>query len=130
MSGGPDPSSADAGDQPPPEAAPIALLETLWNDEKTWKKLAPRYGVIEPDPPWKISLFATCECLSAEAVLPSLERRHAEDRLGETVYNGVSGPGPEQQLVALAHQMLRRGLLTEAELAVRMKAVRSRLEET
>jgi hypothetical protein len=112
------------------ETVPVPLLEALQNDEKTWEKLAPRYGVTNPDPPWKVSLYATCECLAAGAVLPALERRDTEDHLGETVYNGTLGPGPEQQLVALAHIMLRRGLLTEGDLARRMQAVRSRLEET
>jgi hypothetical protein len=106
--------------------APIPVLEAVRNEDKTWEKLAPRYGVTNPDPPWKVSLYATCECLSAVEALPSLERRHAEDQLGETVYSGT--PGPEQQLLALAHTMLSRGLLREEDLAKRMKAVRSRLE--
>jgi hypothetical protein len=66
------------------------------------------------------------ECLAAGEALPSLERRHAEDQLGESVYSGT--PGPEQQLLALAHIMLSRGLLGEEDLARRMIAVRSRLE--
>jgi hypothetical protein len=106
--------------------ARIPLLETLRNEDKTWEKLAPRYGVTNPDPPWKISLYATCECLAAGAALPALERRRAEDQLGETVYVGTAGP--EQQLLALAHVMLSRGLLSEEDLARRMNAVRSRLE--
>jgi hypothetical protein len=106
--------------------AQITLLETLRNEDKTWEKLAPRYGVTNPDPPWKVSLYATCECLAARAALPALERRQAEDQLGETLYSGT--PGPELQLLALAHIMLSRGLLSEQELAGRMNAVRSRLE--
>ncbi len=35
---------------------------------------------------------------------------------------------PEQQLLALAHILLSRGLIREEDLAARMKAVRSRLE--
>jgi hypothetical protein len=108
------------------ELAPIRLLEAMRNDDKTWEKLAPRYGVTNPDPPWKVSLYATCECLAAGAALPALERRRAEDRLGETVYNRI--PAPEQQLLAVAHIMLSRGLLSEDDLARRMNAVRSRLE--
>lgn len=106
------------------DLASIPLLEAIRNDDKTWEKLAPRYGVTNPDPPWKVSLYATCECLAA-AALPALERRHAEDQLGETVYRGT--PAPEQQLLALAHIMLSRGLLSEADLARRMNTVRSRL---
>jgi hypothetical protein len=108
------------------DPSPIGLLECLRNEDKTWVNLAPRYGVTNPDPPWKVSLYATCECLSAVEALPSLERRHAEDQLGETVYSGT--PGPEQQLLALAHIMLSRGLLSVEDLAKRMNTVRSRFE--
>ena len=108
------------------DLAPIPLLEAIRNEDKTWNKLAPRYGVANPDPPWKVSLYATCECLSVGEALPSLERRRAEDQLGETLYR--STPAPEQQLLALAHIMLRRGLLSEADVARRMNAVRLRLE--
>ena len=114
-----------AAGEPEEDVVPIPLLEAIRNKDKTWDKLAPRYGVTSPDPPWKVSLHATCECLSAVEALPSLQRRHAEDRLGETVYSGL--PAPEQQLLALAHIMLSRGLLTEEDLAKRMNAVRSRL---
>jgi hypothetical protein len=108
------------------DLAPIPLLEAIRNEDKTWDKLAPRYGVTNPDPPWKVSLYATCECLAAGEALPSLERRRAEDQLGETLYSGT--PAPEQQLLALAHIMLSRGLLSEKDLTTRMNAVRLRLE--
>ena len=124
---------SEENDQPPGAAAgcqvdlsPIALLEGIRNQDKTWEKLAPRYGVTNPDPPWKVSLYAMCECLAAGEALPALERRHAEDQLGETLYSAI--PAPEQQLLALAHTMLSRGLLSEEDLARRMNAVRSRLE--
>jgi hypothetical protein len=123
--------SGDNGQPPTADAcqaglAPIPLLEAIRNEDKAWDKLAARYGVTDPDPPWKVSLYATCECLAAGEALPSLERRHAEDQLGERLYSAI--PAPEQQLLALAHIMLRRGLLSEADLARRMDAVRSRLE--
>ena len=108
------------------DLAPIPVLEAVRNEDKTWNRLAPRYGVTNSDPPWKVSLNAMCDCLAAHEALPSLERRHAEDRLGETLYSQT--PAPEQQLLALAHIMLNRGLLNEEDLASRMKAVRSRLE--
>src|SRR5215469_14381253 len=117
---------AGATDGYHPDLAPISLLETIRDDDKTWEKLAPRYGVTNPDPPWKVSLYATCECLAASEALPSLERRGAEDQLGENLYSGT--PAPEQQLLALAHIMLSRGLLSEDDLARRINAVRSRLE--
>src|SRR5690242_10399781 len=105
------PAAADADRVDP---SPIPVLESIRNEDKTWEKLAPRYGVTNPDPPWKVSLYATFECLSAVEALPSLERRHAEDQLGETVYRGT--PAPEQQLLALAHIMLSRGLIAEEDL--------------
>ena len=106
------------------DLAPIPLLEAIRKEDKTWEKLAPRHGVTNPDPPWKVSLYATCECLAAGAALPALERRRAEDQLGETVYSGT--PAPEQQLLALAHIMLSRGLLSKEDLARRMTVIRSR----
>ena len=104
----------------------IALLESIRNGDKTWVKLAPRWGVTNPDPPWKVCLEATCDCLSVGGALDTLDRRHAEDELGETVYRDI--PNPERQLLALAHTMLSRGLVTEEELVHRMRTVRSRLE--
>jgi hypothetical protein len=104
----------------------IALLDSIRDDQKTWNVLAPRYGVTNPDPPWKTSLVAMCDCLAASGALPALERRRAEDELVDSVYRDV--PTPERQLLALVHVMLRQGLVTERELASRMSAVRSRLE--
>jgi hypothetical protein len=125
MSGEGGQPSAAAGERQA-DLAPIPLLEAIRNENKTWEKLAPRYGVTNPDPPWKVSLYATCECLAAGAALPVLERRRAEDQLGETVYSRT--PAPEQQLLAVAHIMLSRGLLSEDDLARRMTTVRLRLE--
>ena len=104
----------------------IAMLEALRKLEKTWEALAPRYGVTNPNPPWKTSLSAMCDCLDASGALPALERRHAEDELADSVYRDI--PAPERQLLALVHTMLKRGLVSEDDLAARMRAVRSRLE--
>jgi hypothetical protein len=87
--------------------------------------LAPRYGVTNPDPPWKTSLIGMNECLAVGGSLPALDRRRAEDELGK-VYSDV--PAPERELLALVHTMLRRGLVTGGELTRRMRIVRSRLE--
>src|SRR5271155_1230346 len=91
------------GDEPPAAIgerqsglAPISLLEAIRNEDKTWEQLAPRYGVTNPDPPWKVSLDATCECLAAGASLPALERRRAEDQLGEAVISSVWLGGHDQ----------------------------------
>jgi len=104
----------------------IELLESLRNEDQAWVNLAPRWCVTNPEPPWQVCLDATCDALSAVGALDSLERRHAEDELGETVYSEI--PNPERQLLALAHIMVSRGLLTEEELARRIAAVRARLE--
>ncbi len=103
----------------------IGLLQSLQNEDQTWAKLAPRWCVTTPEPPWKVCLDATCDCLSVGGALDNLERRHAEDEL-ETLYSAI--PNPERQLLTLAHIMLSRGLLTEEELARQMRSVRARLE--
>jgi len=108
------------------DPAPIALLEDARKHDQVWAEIAPRYGVTAADPPWKTSLSATCECLAAGGALASLDRRHAEDQLARSIYRDVSAP--ERQLLALAHTMLRRGLLGEDDLARRMQAVRTRLQ--
>jgi hypothetical protein len=105
---------------------PIAFLEAIRREGKEWDAIAPRYGVTNPDPPWKTSLKAMCECLAASGALP-LTRRHAEDDLAQSVYNEVSS-APERELLALVHTMLVAGLVTEADIAGRMRTVRSRLE--
>lgn len=104
----------------------IALLESIRSEGKAWDVIAPRYGVTNPDPPWKTSLIAMCDCLAASGALPALDRRRAEDELAEAVYSEV--PAPERALLALVHTMLSRGLVVEGALATRMRTVRSRLE--
>jgi len=117
-----------ASDVPGAEISPIPLLDAIQDEGRPWQELAPRYGVANPDPPWKVSLYAIFECLSAGGALPSVERRHIEDRLGETIYGRT--PDPERQLLALADTLLRRGILSEEDLARRMDAVRGRLEDS
>jgi hypothetical protein len=104
----------------------IGLLELMRNQDKTWEALAPRYGVTNPNPPWKTSLIAMCDCLADSGALPALDRRNAEDELAETLYGDV--PSPERQLLALVHTMVKRGLVAETDLASRMSLVRARLE--
>ena len=108
------------------DTSPIALLEAVRRQGKEWDVIAPRYGVTNPDPPWKTSLIGMNECLAVGGSLPALDRRRAEDELGRAVYSDV--PAPERDLLALVHTMLRRRLVTEEELAGRMRTVRSRLE--
>ncbi len=104
----------------------IPILEEIRNQGKTWEVLAPRYGVTNENPPWKTSLVAICGCLGTSEALPALDIRESEDQLADTVYCSV--PAPERQLLALAHTMLDRGLVTEGELANRMSQIRARLE--
>ena len=109
-----------------PELSPISLLEAIRRHGRVWGDLAAQYGVTNPDPPWKVNLEATCDALSAEAcALPLLERRSEEDELSATLYSDV--PFPERQLLALAHSMIRRGLVDEEELGRRMKEIYRRL---
>jgi high-affinity nickel-transport protein len=105
---------------------PISLLERIRTEGKTWEELAPRYGVTNPDPPWKVAFNATCEALAVSGNLPALQRRQAEDRLGETLYSAT--PAPEQQLLALAHTVLSRGTVSEEDLARQMQVVRARFD--
>ena len=75
--------------------------------------------------PWESSMQATCECLSWRGTLDNLERRHAEDELGETTYRSV--PAHAKSAVVTAHQLMDRGAFTPDELRARMDAIRARL---
>ena len=106
----------------------IAVLEKIkqQGNGRSWNDLSKKWGVENPDPPWKITLEATCEVLSEiSCALPALERRWEEDELVDEHYKDV--PYPERQLLALAHSMIRRGLIDEKDLAKHMEAVGKRL---
>jgi hypothetical protein len=131
-------ASADSGDLVI-DVTPISLLQDIQDHGRVWSDLAAQYGVTNPDPPWKITLEATCDLLAGDSAvkaygdivpgscaLPSLERRAEEDELSETLYEDV--PFPERQLLALAHSMIKRGLVDEGELARRMEEVGQRLK--
>lgn len=131
-------ASADSGDLVI-DVTPISLLQDIQDHGRVWSDLAAQYGVTNPDPPWKITLEATCDLLAGDSAvkaygdivpgscaLPSLERRAEEDELSETLYEDV--PFPERQLLALAHSMIKRGLVDEDELARRMEEVGKRLK--
>lgn len=119
------------------DITPISLLQKIQENGRYWEELSTEYGVTNPDPPWKITLETTCDLLAADScvkpydevdldscALPSLERRAEEDELSETIYEDV--PFPERQLLALAHSMIKRGLLNENELSERMKDLEKR----
>ena len=108
------------------DQSPISLLERIKKEGRVWDDLSEQYGVDNPDPPWKVTLEATCDVLSEVAcALPALERRWEEDELSDELYADV--PYPERQLLALAHSMIRRGLISEDELANVMKKVDKRV---
>ena len=92
--------------------------------------MAAKYGVENPVPPWKTSLDGICDALDQSGcgpeVLSFVDRRNEEDALSATVYSDL--PYPENRLVALAHSLLVRGVIDEAELEERLAAVRARLE--
>jgi len=106
------------------------VLAGIVDRNQVWPRMAAKYGVENPVPPWKTSLDGLCDALdrsACEADVPDVkERRDEEDELSATVYADL--PFPENQLVALAHSLLARGVITEAELAQRLSAVRARLE--
>ena len=108
------------------DQSPISLLDKVKKDGRVWEDLCEQYGVDNPDPPWKITLEATCDVLNEVSCgIPVLERRWEEDELSEDLYADV--PFPERQLLTLAHSMIRRGLVDEDELARRMEQVNKRL---
>lgn len=111
-------------------STPPETLAAIVERNQVWSRMAAKYGVENPVPPWKTSLDGLCDALDraeCAADIPDFkERRDEEDALSATVYAGV--PYPENQLIALAHSLLERGVIGEVELAQRLAAVRARLE--
>ncbi|MEU4315602.1 thiocyanate hydrolase [Nocardia sp. NPDC024068] len=105
----------------------VPLLEQLIDRGQVWPRMAEKYGVENPSPPWKSSLDGICDALDREGTaLPLLTRRDEEDRLTGETYAGL--PFPENQLVALAHSLIARKIIDEDDLARRLEQVRARLE--
>ncbi|OBJ39611.1 thiocyanate hydrolase [Mycolicibacterium mucogenicum] len=108
----------------------IAPLRDIVARDQVWSRMAAKWGVENPVPPWKTSLDGLCDALDHSAcdteVLSFKERRDEEDALSATVYAGL--PYPESQLVSLAHSLVSRGVISEAELRERLASVRARLE--
>ncbi len=112
---------------------PIETLARIVERGQVWPRMAAEYGVEHPVPPWKTSLDGLCDALDhsacGDADIPSFkERRDEEDALSATVYADL--PYPENQLVSLAHSLLVRGVIDEAELQERLAGIRARLEAT
>jgi hypothetical protein len=108
----------------------IAKLQERVERNQVWARIATKYGVDNPVPPWKSSLDGICDALDRSAlgarVLGFIARRREEDTLSATAYSTL--PYPENQLVALAHSLMVHGVIDQGELRERMAAVRSRLE--
>jgi hypothetical protein len=106
------------------------LLQEIVAHDQVWPRMAAKYGVENPVPPWKTSLDGLCDALDRAACTTGVptfqERRDEEDTLSASVYPDL--PYPESQLVALAHSLLSRGVITEDELARRLAVIRARLE--
>ncbi len=118
-----------SGEPYPADVASIEPLAKIVGRNQVWSRMAAKYGVDNPLPPWKTSLDGICDALDQSrcgAALPGVDQRSEEDMLSATVYSAV--PYPENRLVALAHSLVRRGLVKETELAERLAAVRARLE--
>jgi hypothetical protein len=112
------------------EIAKIAPLAEIVERNQVWSRMTAKYGVDNPVPPWKTSLDGICDALDQTAcgpeILSFVDRRNEEDALSATVYSAL--PYPENQLVSLAHSLVMRGVIDEAELEERLAAVRARLE--
>ncbi|BAY00224.1 thiocyanate hydrolase subunit beta [Mycobacteroides stephanolepidis] len=108
----------------------VAPLQDIVNRHQVWPEMAAKYGVENPMPPWKSSLDGLCDALDHAScggdALTFTQRRDEEDALSATVY--ASLPYPESQLVSLAHSLVARGVIHEAELRGRLAGVRARLE--
>jgi hypothetical protein len=113
----------------PAEGQSIAPLAKIVERNQVWDRMAAKYGVDNPVPPWKTSLDGICDALdqsSCGALLLSVDLRKEEDDLSATVYSSL--PYPENRLVALAHSLVQCGLIDADELEERLAAVRARLE--
>jgi hypothetical protein len=108
----------------------IETLQEIVERNQTWPRMAAKWGVENPVPPWKTSLDGLCDALdqaSCDADVPNFkERRDEEDTLSATVYSRL--PYPENQLVSLAHSLMTRGIIDEEELKQRLARIRERLE--
>ncbi|AQT79983.1 thiocyanate hydrolase [Mycolicibacterium litorale] len=112
------------------QASLSPTLAHIVDRNQVWPRMAAKYGVDNPVPPWKTSLDGLCDAIDhavCDAEVPTFkERRDEEDGLSATVYAAL--PYPESQLVSLAHSLLVRGVITEDELRQRLSVIRARLE--
>ena len=114
-----------------PEDISVETLEEIARRNQIWTVMADKYGVENPVPPWKTSLDGMCDAIDRSGAAEDLnltfkDRRDEEDVLSATRYADL--PYPDNQLVALAHSLVARGVIAEVELRGRLEAVRARLE--
>ena len=114
-----------------PENISVETLAEIARRNQIWTVMADKYGVENPVPPWKTSLDGMCDAIDRSGAAEDLnltfkDRRDEEDVLSATRYADL--PYPENQLVALAHSLVARGVIDEVELRRRLEAVRTRLE--
>ncbi|MCE9514468.1 MAG: thiocyanate hydrolase [Mycobacterium sp.] len=113
------------------ESVTVEVLEQIAERNQTWPVMAAKYGVDNPLPPWKTSLDGVCDALDRSCGddetlhFTFKQRRDEEDALVGTRYANL--PYPENQLVALAHSLVARNVISEAELQERLAAIRVRL---
>lgn len=108
---------------------PIGALDQIAACDQTWPAMAAKYGVENDLPPWKTSLDGFTDALDNAACVQDLtfkDRRDEEDELSATRYRDL--PYPENQLMALAHSLIARGVIDEGELRERLAVIRKRLE--
>ena len=114
----------------PVDRIQIAPLDKIVERHQVWSRMAAKYGVASPMPPWKSSLDGICDALDPGGCGPEIlsmpDRRREEDLLSATVYSDL--PYPENQLVSLAHSLVVRGVIDETELQQRLTSIRARLE--
>jgi len=108
----------------------VVPLTTIVERQQVWSRMAAKYGVDNPLPPWKSSLDGICDALDRSGCGPEtlsfVDRRNEEDTLSATVYSNL--PYPENQLVSLAHSLVARGVIDETELQERLASIRARLQ--
>lgn len=119
-----------AEDRGPVERANIAPLEDIVRRNHVWPRMAAKYGVENPVPPWKTSLDGMCDALDHATCATDIpdfkQRRDEEDELSASVYADL--PYPENQLASLAHSLVARGVIDEDEVRQRLALIRERLE--
>jgi hypothetical protein len=112
------------------EHVKISPLTKIVERHQVWSRMAAKYGVDNPVPPWKSSLDGICDALDRSGCGPEtlsfVDRRNEEDTLSATVYSNL--PHPENQLVSLAHSLVARGVIDENELQQRLASIRARLQ--